>query len=109
MQQLFTRRIIYEGAANSLLASLTGAGLAVTLVIAAIILAAAVFAFISIVKRRHKKGGCHGCCGSCSSCGMRCSTDRDKNSSTAEKADKTFQESTIRTSTFSDLNKSGKQ
>ena len=72
MQQLFTRRIIYEGAANSLLASLTGAGLAVTLVIAAIILAAAVFAVISIVKRRHKKGGCHGCGGSCPSCGMSC-------------------------------------
>ena len=90
-------------------AQLTGAGLAVTLVLAAIILTAAVFAVISIVKRRHNKGGCHGCSGSCPSCGMRCSTDRDKNSSTAEKADKTFQESTIRTSTFSDLNKSGKQ
>ena len=109
MRQLFSGRIFYEGAANSLLASPTGAGLAVTLVLAILILAAAVFAVISIVKRRHKKGGCHGCGGSCSSCGMRCSTDRDKNSSTAEKADKTFQESTIRTSTFSDLDKSGKQ
>ena len=80
MQQLFTRRIIYEGAANSLLASLTGAGLAVTLVIAAIILAAAVFAVISIVKRRHKKGGCHGCGGSCPSCGMSCSVRQDHRS-----------------------------
>lgn len=102
MRQLFS-------SAQLQAAELTGAGLAVTLVIAAIILAAAVFAVISIVKRRHKKGGCHGCGGSCPSCGMRCSTDRDKNSSSAEKADKTFQESTIRTSTFSDLNKSGKQ
>lgn len=72
MRQLFSGRIFYEGAANSLLASLTGAGLAVTLVIAALILAAAVFAVISIVKRRHKKGGCHGCGGSCPSCGMSC-------------------------------------
>ena len=72
MRQLFSGRIFYEGAANSLLASLTGAGLAVTLVLAAIILTAAVFAVISIVKRRHKKGGCHGCGGSCPSCGMSC-------------------------------------
>ena len=72
MRQLFSGRIFYEGAANSLLASPTGAGLAVTLVIAAIILAAAVFAVISIVKGRHKKGGCHGCGGSCPSCGMSC-------------------------------------
>ena len=72
MRQLFSGRIFYEGAANSLLASPTGAGLAVTLVLAAIILTAAVFAVISIVKRRHKKGGCHGCGGSCLSCGMSC-------------------------------------
>ena len=73
MRQLCSGGIFYEGAANSLLASLTGAGLAVTLVLAAIILAAAVLAVISIVKRRkHNKGGCHGCSGSCSSCGMRC-------------------------------------
>ena len=51
---------------------LTGAGLIVTLVLAILILAAAVFAVISIVKRRHKKGGCHGCGGSCSACGMSC-------------------------------------
>ena len=63
MQQLFS-------SAQLQAAELTGAGLAVTLVLAAIILAAAVFAVISIVKRRHKKGGCHGCGGSCSSCGM---------------------------------------
>ena len=72
MRQLFSGRIFYEGAANSLLASPTGAGLAVTLVLAAIILTVAVFAVISIVKRRHKKGGCHGCGGSCPSCGMSC-------------------------------------
>ncbi len=65
MQQLFS-------SAQLQAAELTGTGLAVTLVIAAIILAAAVFAVISIVKRRHKKGGCHGCGGSCPSCGMRC-------------------------------------
>ena len=65
MQQLFS-------SAQLQTAELTGAGLAVTLVLAAIILAAAVFAVISIVNRRHKKGGCHGCGGSCSSCGMRC-------------------------------------
>ena len=53
-------------------AQLTGTGLAVTLVLAAIILTAAVFAVISIVKRRHNKGGCHGCGGSCPSCGMSC-------------------------------------
>lgn len=91
-------------------AELTGTGLAVTLVLTALILAAAVFAAVSIARRRKKnKGKCPGCSGSCTSCGMRCSTDRDKNSSSAEKADKTFQEGTIRTSTFSDLNKSGKQ
>ena len=95
MQQLFS-------SAQLQAAQLTGAGLAVTLVLAAIILAAAVFAVIFIVKRRKQnKGGCHGCGGSCSSCGMSRSTDRDKNSNT--------QESTIRTSTFSDNNKSGKQ
>ena len=65
MRQLFS-------SAQLQAAELTGAGLAVTLVIAAIILAAAVFAVISIVKRRHKKGGCHGCGGSCPSCGMDC-------------------------------------
>ena len=66
MQQLFL-------SAQLQAAELTGAGLAVTLVLAAIILAAAVFAVISIVKRRKQnKGGCHGCGGSCSSCGMRC-------------------------------------
>ena len=73
MQQLFSGRIFSEGAANTLLASLTGAGLAVTLVLAAIILAAAVFAVISIVRRRKKnKGKCPGCGGSCPSCGMSC-------------------------------------
>lgn len=66
MQQLFS-------SAQLQAAELTGAGLAVTLVLAAIILAPAVFAVISIVKRRKQnKGGCHGCGGSCSSCGMRC-------------------------------------
>ena len=80
MRQLFSGGIFYEGAANSLLASLTGAGLAVTLVLAAIILTAAVFAVISIVKRRHKKGGCHGCGGSCPSCGMRCPVRQDPRS-----------------------------
>ena len=65
MQQLFS-------SAQLQAAELAGAGLIVTLVLAAIILAAAVFAVISIVKRRHKKGGCHGCGGSCSSCGMDC-------------------------------------
>ena len=63
MQQLFSSTQLHA-------AELTGAGLAVTLVLAAIILAAAVFAVISIIKRRHKKGGCHGCGGSCSSCGI---------------------------------------
>ena len=64
MQQLFS-------SAQLQAAELTGAGLAVTLMLAAIILAAAVFAVISIVKRRKQnKGGCHGCGGSCSSCGM---------------------------------------
>ena len=73
MQQLFSDGIFYKGSENTLLASLTGAGLAVTLVLAAIILAAAVFAVISIVKRRkNNKSGCHGCGGSCSSCGMDC-------------------------------------
>ena len=62
-------------------AQLTGAGLAVTLVIAAIILAAAVFAVISIVKRRKQnKGGCHGCGGSCPSCGMSCPVKRESRS-----------------------------
>ena len=70
MRQLFS-------SAQLQAAELTGAGLAVTLVIAAIILAAAVFAVISIVKRRHKKGGCHGCGGSCPSCGMRCPVRQD--------------------------------
>ena len=65
MQQLFS-------SAQLQAAELTGAGLAVTLVLAAIILAAAVFAVISIVKRRHKKGKFPGCSGSCSSCGMSC-------------------------------------
>lgn len=64
MQQLFS-------SAQLQAAEQTGAGLAVTLVLAAIILAAAVFAVISIVRRRkQKKGRCHGCGGSCSSCGM---------------------------------------
>ena len=90
MQQLFSGRILfYEGAANSLLASLTGAGLAVTLVLAALILAAAVFAVISIVKRRHKKGGCPGCGGSCSSCGTNCPAgQRPRTEDPARKADK---------------------
>ena len=66
MQQLFL-------SAQLQAAELTGAGLAVTLVLAAIILAAAVFAVISIVKRRKQnKGGCHGCGGRCPSCGMSC-------------------------------------
>ena len=73
MQQLFS-------SAQLQAAELTGAGLAVTLVLAAIILAAAVFAVISIVKRRHKKGGCHGCGGSCSSCGMSCPVKRESRS-----------------------------
>lgn len=89
MRQLFSGRIFYEGAANSLLASPTGAGLAVTLVLAAIILTAAVFAVISIVKRRHKKGGCHGCGGSCPSCGMSCPDgQRPRTEDPAGKADK---------------------
>ena len=90
MQQLFSGRIFYEGAANSLLASLTGAGLAVTLVLAAIILAAAVFAVISIVKRRKKnKSKCAGCNGSCSSCGMSCPVgQRPRTEDPAGKADK---------------------
>ena len=87
MQQLFSGRIFYEGAANSLLASLTGAGLAVTLVLAAPILAAAVFAVISIVRRRKKnKGRCPGCGSACSSCGTNCPKGQDRNNSTAEKA-----------------------
>ena len=65
MRQLFS-------SAQLQAAQLTGTGLIVTLVLAAIILAAAVFAVISIVKQRHKKGGCHGCGGSCPSCGMSC-------------------------------------
>ena len=65
MRQLFSSTQLHA-------AELTGAGLIVTLVLAAIILAAAVFAVISIVNRRHKKGGCHGCGGSCPSCGMSC-------------------------------------
>ena len=80
MQQLFSGGIFSNGAANALLASLTGAGLIVTLVLAAIILAAAVFAVISIMKRRHKKGGCHGYGGSCPSCGMRCPVRQDPRS-----------------------------
>ena len=74
MRKLLSGGIFSDGgAANTILASLTGAGLAVTLVLAAIILAAAVFAVISIVKRRkNNKSGCHGCGGSCSSCGMDC-------------------------------------
>ena len=82
MRQLFS-------SAQLQAAELTGAGLAVTLVIAAIILAAAVFAFISIVKRRHKKGGCHGCGGSCSSCGMSCPVRQEpRNEDTDGKTDK---------------------
>ena len=90
MQQLFSGRIFYEGAANSLLASLTGAGLAVTLVLAALILAAAVFAVISIVRRRKKnKGRCPGCGGACSSCGMNCPDgQRPRTEDPAGKADK---------------------
>ena len=62
-------------------AQLTGAGLIVTLVLAILILAAAVFAVISIVKRRKQnKGGCHGCGGSCSSCGMSCPVKRESRS-----------------------------
>lgn len=90
MQQLFSCRIFYEGAANSLLASLTGAGLAVTLVLAALILAAAVFAVISIVRRRKKnKGRCPGCGGACSSCGTNCPDgQRPRTEDPAGKADK---------------------
>ena len=74
MQQLFS-------SAQLQTAELTGAGLAVTLVLAAIILAAAVFAVISIVKRRKQnKGGCHGCGRSCSSCGMSCPVRQDPRS-----------------------------
>ncbi|HJA02673.1 MAG TPA: FeoB-associated Cys-rich membrane protein [Candidatus Gallimonas gallistercoris] len=73
MQHLFSGAQLHA-------ASLTGTGLIVTLVLAAIILAAAVFAVISIVKRRHKKGGCHGCGGSCSSCGMSCPVKRESRS-----------------------------
>ena len=73
MQQLFS-------SAQLQAAELTGAGLAVTLVLAAIILAAAVLAVISIVKRRHKKGGCHGCGGSCPSCGTSCPVKRESRS-----------------------------
>ena len=66
MQQLFS-------SAQLQAAELTGAGLIVTLVLAILILAAAVFAVISIVKRRKQnKGGCHGCGGSCPSCGTSC-------------------------------------
>lgn len=90
MQQLFSDGIFYKGAENTLLASLTGAGLAVTLVLAAIILAAAVFAVISIVKRRKKnKSKCAGCNGSCSSCGMSCPVgQRPRTEDPAGKADK---------------------
>lgn len=90
MQQLFSGRIFYEGAANSLLASLTGAGLAVTLVLAALILAAAVFAVISIVRRRKKnKGRCPGCGGACTSCGTNCPDgQRPRTEDPAGKADK---------------------
>ena len=92
MQQLFSDSIFSEGTANTLLASLTGAGLAVTLVLAAIILAAAVFAVISIVKRRKKnKGRCYGCGGTCSSCGISCLKGQDRNNSTAEKANSPLQ------------------
>ena len=73
MRQLFS-------SAQLQAAQLTGTGLIVTLVLAAIILAAAVFAVISIVKQRHKKGGCHGCGGSCPSCGMRCPVRQDPRS-----------------------------
>ena len=84
MRQLFS-------SAQLQAAQLTGAGLIVTLMLAAIILAAAVFAVISIVKRRKQnKGGCHGCGGSCPSCGMSCSTKRDKNSNTQANASDPF-------------------
>ena len=73
MRQLFS-------SAQLQAAELTGAGLIVTLVLAILILAAAVFAVISIVKRRHKKGGCHGCGGSCPSCGMSCPVKRESRS-----------------------------
>ena len=74
MQQLFS-------SAQLQAAELTGAGLAVTLMLAAIILAAAVFAVISIVKRRKQnKGGCHGCGGSCSSCGTSCPVKQEPRS-----------------------------
>ena len=110
MQQLFSGRIFYEGAANSLLASLTGAGLAVTLVLAALILAAAVFAVISIVRRRKKnKGRCPGCGGACSSCGTNCPKDRDPGSSTGGTADSIMQTKSVPSSLLSDNNKSGKQ
>ncbi len=74
MRQLFS-------SAQLQAAELTGAGLAVTLMLAAIILAAAVFAVISIVKRRKQnKGGCHGCGGSCPSCGISCPVKRESRS-----------------------------
>ena len=82
MRQLFS-------SAQLQAAELTGAGLAVTLVLAILILAAAVFAVISIVKRRHKKGGCHGCGGSCPSCGMDCPAgQRPRSEDTDGKANK---------------------
>lgn len=90
MQQLFSGRIFSESAENTLLASLTGAGLIVTLVLAAIILAAAVFAVISIARRRKKnKGKCPGCSGSCTSCGLSCPDgQRPRTEDPAGKADK---------------------
>lgn len=102
MRQLFS-------SAQLQAAQLTGAGLIVTLVLAILILAAAVFAVISIVKRRHKKGGCHGCGGSCPSCGLSCPKDRDPGSSTGGTADSVMQTKSVPSSPLSDLNKSGKQ
>lgn len=110
MQQLFSGRIFSESAENTLLASLTGAGLIVTLVLVALILAAAVFAVVSIVRRRKKnRGKCAGCGGSCSSCGMNCPKDRDPGSSTGGTADSVMQTKSVPFSLLSDNNKSGKQ
>ena len=71
-------------------AQLTGAGLIVTLVLAILILAAAVFAVVSIVRRRKKnRGKCAGCGGSCSSCGMDCPAgQRPRSEDTDGKTDK---------------------
>ena len=82
MRQLFS-------GAQLLAAKLTGAGLIVTLLLAAAIAAAAVLAALSIVKRRKKsKGKCAGCGGSCTGC-IGCSVRQRPRSEDADsKADK---------------------